>query len=149
MSDAPERRGSGATTKDNKPPVVILVRPQLSENIGTAARAMMNCTLTEMRLVAPRHDWLSDRAIAASSGADAILHKAQVFPTTEAAIADLQRIYATTGRNRFMVKPVLTPAPGGRTHPRRSRRGSGRPACYSAPSARGWRTTTWPWPMWW
>ena len=99
---------SGATAK-SAPPVVILVRPQLSENIGTAARAMMNCTFTEMRLVAPRHDWLSDRAIAASSGADAILHKAKVFPTTEAAIADLQRVYATTGRNRFMVKPVMTP----------------------------------------
>ena len=93
----------------SKPPVVILVRPQLSENIGTAARAMLNCTLTEMRLVAPRHDWLSERAVAASSGADAILHKARVFATTEEAIADLERIYATTGRNRFMVKPVMTP----------------------------------------
>ncbi len=97
------------STKANTPPAVILVRPQLSENIGTAARAMMNCTLTDMRLVAPRHDWLSDRAVAASSGADAILHSAKVFPTTEAAIADLQRVYATTGRNRFMVKPVMTP----------------------------------------
>jgi tRNA/rRNA methyltransferase len=93
----------------SRTPVVILVRPQLSENIGTAARAMLNCTLSEMRLVAPRRDWLSERAIAASSGADAILHKAQVFPTTQAAIADLERIYATTGRNRFMVKPVMTP----------------------------------------
>jgi len=90
-------------------PVVILVRPQLSENIGTAARAMMNCALTEMRLVAPRHDWLSERAVAASSGAEAILNKASVFATTEEAIADLQRIYATTGRNRYMVKPVMTP----------------------------------------
>ena len=90
-------------------PVVILVRPQLSENIGTAARAMMNCALAEMRLVAPRHDWLSERAIAASSGADAILHAARVFATTEEAIADLQRVYATTGRNRYMVKPAMTP----------------------------------------
>jgi len=70
---------------------------------------MMNCTLTDMRLVAPRHDWLSERAVAASSGADEILRNAKVFPTTEAAIADLQRVYATTGRNRFMVKPVMTP----------------------------------------
>ncbi len=92
-----------------KPPVVILVRPQLSENIGTAARAMLNCTLTEMRLVAPRRDWLTERAVAAASGADAILREARVFPTTQEAIADLERIYATTGRNRFMVKPVMTP----------------------------------------
>ncbi len=90
-------------------PAVILVRPQLSENIGTTARAMMNCALTDLRLVAPREDWLSERAIAASSGADAILHAARVFETTEAAIADLHRVYATTGRNRFMVKPVATP----------------------------------------
>jgi len=95
--------GSGAA------PVVILVRPQLSENIGTAARAMMNCALSEMRLVAPRHDWLSDRAVAASSGAEKILHEARVFATTGEAIADLNRIYATTGRNRYMVKPAMTP----------------------------------------
>lgn len=96
-------------TSAKSAPVVILVRPQLSENIGTAARAMMNCALGELRLVAPRHDWLSERAVAASSGADAILNKAQVFATTEEAIADLNRIYATTGRNRYMVKPALTP----------------------------------------
>src|SRR5579859_5721594 len=91
------------------PPSIILIRPQLSENIGTAARAMMNCALTDLRLVGPREDWLSDRAIAAASGAESILHNAQMFDTTEAAIADLQKVYATTGRNRFMVKPVVTP----------------------------------------
>lgn len=91
------------------PPAVILVRPQLSENIGTTARAMMNCALGDLRLVAPRPDWHSAKAIAASSGATAILDSARVFPRTEDAIADLQRVYATTGRNRFMVKPVATP----------------------------------------
>jgi tRNA/rRNA methyltransferase len=91
------------------PPSVILVRPQLSENIGTAARAMMNCALTDLRLVGPRENWLSDKAIAAASGAEGILHNAQVFDRTEDAIADLQKVYATTGRNRFMVKPVVTP----------------------------------------
>jgi tRNA/rRNA methyltransferase len=90
-------------------PAIILIRPQLSENIGTTTRAMLNCGLTELRLVAPRENWLSDKAIAASSGAEALLHNAQVFESTEAAIADLQRVYATTGRNRFMVKPVVTP----------------------------------------
>ena len=91
------------------PPSIILVRPQLSENIGTTARAMMNCALTDLRLVGPREDWLSERAIAAASGAEKILDAAQVFDRTEDAIADLRKVYATTGRNRFMVKPVVTP----------------------------------------
>jgi tRNA/rRNA methyltransferase len=90
-------------------PAVILVRPQLAENIGTTARAMANCGLADLRLVAPRQDWLADKAIAASSGADGILRAARGFAATEQAIADLQRVYATTGRNRFMVKPVVTP----------------------------------------
>jgi len=90
-------------------PAIILVRPQLSENIGTAARAMLNNGLTDLRLVAPKPDWLSDRAIAAASGADQVVLGAKVFETTETAIADLQRVWATTARNRFMVKPVDTP----------------------------------------
>ena len=90
-------------------PAIILVRPQLSENIGTAARAMLNNGLTDLRLVAPKPDWLSERAIAASSGADRVVLGAKVFDTTEAAVADLQRVWATTARNRFMVKPVDTP----------------------------------------
>lgn len=91
------------------PPAIILVRPQLSENIGTTARAMMNCALTDLRLVGPRDNWFSEKAIAAASGAEKILEAAQVFERTEDAIADLQKVYATTGRNRFMVKPVVTP----------------------------------------
>lgn len=97
------------TASTAKPPAIVLVRPQLSENIGTTARAMLNCMLTDLRLVAPRHDWLSERAVAASSGAEKILKAARVFETTQAAVADLERVYATTGRNRFMVKPVMTP----------------------------------------
>lgn len=93
-------------------PAVILVRPQLAENVGTTTRAMLNCGLTELRLVAPREDWLSDKAVAASSGADALLRAAKCFETTAGAIADLERVYATTGRNRFMVKPVVTPRQG-------------------------------------
>ena len=91
------------------PPAIILVRPQLSENIGTTARAMMNCALTDLRLVGPRENWLSEKAIAAASGAEKILEAAQVYERTEDAIADLRKVYATTGRNRFMVKPVVTP----------------------------------------
>ena len=90
-------------------PAIILVRPQLSENIGTAARAMLNNGLTDLRLVAPRPDWLSERAIAAASGADRVVLGAKIFDTTAEAIADLNRVWATTARNRFMVKPVDTP----------------------------------------
>lgn len=90
-------------------PAIILVEPQLSENIGTASRAMMNCALTDLRLVKPKPDWLSERALAASSGADSILHSARTFDSTAAAIADLHHVYATTGRDRTMVKPIVTP----------------------------------------
>jgi tRNA/rRNA methyltransferase len=90
-------------------PAIILVRPQLSENIGTAARAMLNNGLTDLRLVAPKPDWLSDRAIAAASGADRVVLGARIFETVAEAVSDLQRVWATTARNRFMVKPVDTP----------------------------------------
>ena len=89
-------------------PAFILVRPQLAENVGTAARAMMNCALTDMRLVDPDEDHLCSRAIAASSGADEILRQARVFKTVAEAVSDLQRVYATTGRPRDMIKPVFT-----------------------------------------
>jgi len=90
-------------------PVVILVDPQLGENIGTAARAMLNCGLGRLRLVRPRDGWPSDRAVAAASGADAVLDGATLFDTTAAAIADLEQVYATTARPREMIKPVMTP----------------------------------------
>ncbi len=90
-------------------PVIVLVRPQLSENIGTAARAMLNCGLTRMRLVGPRPDWLQDRAFAAASGADRVLLAAEVFDTTAEAVADCHRVWATTARDRYMTKAVDTP----------------------------------------
>lgn len=90
-------------------PAIILVEPQLAENVGTAARAMGNCALTDLRLVNPREDHLDIKALRASSGADAILEAARVFPTTEAAIADLNHVYATTARRRDMMKRILTP----------------------------------------
>lgn len=89
-------------------PVFVLVRPQLAENIGTAARAMMNCAIEEMRIVSPDEDPLSSRALAASSGADEILYNACCFNSVGEAVADLQTVYATTGRPRDMVKPVFT-----------------------------------------
>ena len=89
-------------------PAFILVRPQLAENVGTAARAMMNCALEDMRLVDPDEDHLCSRAIAASSGAEEILYHAKVFKTVAEAVADLKKVYATTGRPRDMIKPVFT-----------------------------------------
>lgn len=91
-------------------PAIILVDPQLGENIGMVARAMLNCGLTELRLVRPRDGWPSEKAEAAASGADEVIAGVTLYDTTEAAIADLQRVYATTARPRGMVKPVVTPA---------------------------------------
>lgn len=90
-------------------PAIVLVAPQLGENIGTAARAMHNCGLTDLRLVAPRDGWPNDKAVAAASGADTVLDKARLYGRTEDAIADLTHVYVTTARDRYMVKRVLTP----------------------------------------
>ncbi|MEK9722189.1 MAG: RNA methyltransferase [Rhodospirillaceae bacterium] len=90
-------------------PSIVLVEPQLGENIGMAARAMMNCGLTDLRLVRPRDAWPNRHAVAASSGATAIIDAARVFDTTAAAIADLQAVYATTARPRDMTTDVVTP----------------------------------------
>jgi tRNA/rRNA methyltransferase len=92
-----------------KAPIIILVRPQLGENIGKAARAMLNFGLTEMRLVAPRDGWPNPSAGPASAGADIVLQNAQVFDTLAAATADIQAVYATTVRKRGVIKPVVTP----------------------------------------
>src|SRR5258708_22383685 len=86
-------------------PAIILVNPQLGENIGTATRAMFNCGLTDLRLVAPRDGWPSEKARSAASGADSVIDGATLFDTVEAAIGDLQRVYATTARARYLVTP--------------------------------------------
>ena len=90
-------------------PAVILVTPQLGQNIGMVARAMLNCGLTELRLVAPRDGWPNPDAEASSAGATLVLEQAKVYPTTAEAVADLQRVYATTARARGMTKTVETP----------------------------------------
>jgi tRNA/rRNA methyltransferase len=90
-------------------PAVILVEPQLGENIGMAARAMANFGLTELRLVRPRGKWLHQKTRAAAAGAEFILDAAQVFPTLREAIADLNYVMATTARERGQGKPVLGP----------------------------------------
>jgi len=89
-------------------PVIVLVRPQLADNIGAVARAMANGGLFHLRLVAPRDGWPQDRAWRVASGADAILEAAQVFPDTASAVADCQRVLATCPRPRHIVIPLLT-----------------------------------------
>ncbi|MEM7690791.1 MAG: RNA methyltransferase [Pseudomonadota bacterium] len=91
---------------ENKP-IVVLVRPQLGENIGKAARAMLNFGLTEMRLVAPRDGWPNPSAGPAAAGADIVLDNAKVYETTAQAVADCSHVYATTVRKRGMTKPVV------------------------------------------
>ena len=90
-------------------PAVILVSPQLGENIGMVARAMANCGLTDLRLVAPRDGWPNPKAEAAASGATVILEDARIYPDCAAAIADLQFLYATSTRPRGLIKPVAEP----------------------------------------
>jgi len=92
-------------------PAIILTRPQMGENIGAAARAMLNFGLTDLRLVAPRDGWPNPRAIAMASGAAGqVLDRARVYPTLAEAMADIDFAYATTARGRELTKPVLTPA---------------------------------------
>ena len=90
-------------------PVIVLVRPQLGQNIGKAARAMLNFGLTEMRLVAPRDGWPNPDAGPSASGADTVLEQARVFETVQEAIADCSTVYASTVRRRDLVMPVVTP----------------------------------------
>jgi tRNA/rRNA methyltransferase len=90
-------------------PTIVLVRPQLGENIGKAARAMLNFGLTELRLVEPRDGWPNPSAGPAAAGADAVLENAEVFATTAEAVADCAHVYATTVRKRGVSKPVLDP----------------------------------------
>jgi tRNA/rRNA methyltransferase len=89
-------------------PVVVLVRPQLGENIGMAARAMLNCGLSQMRLVAPRDGWPNDKAQRAASGADVVLEQAEVFDSVADAVADLEHVVATTARNRELSQRIVT-----------------------------------------
>ncbi len=91
-------------------PVVVLSRPQLGENVGLVARAMLNFGLVELRLVQPRFGWPNAKAVAASAGAYEVLNRMRIFDGLDAAIADLHHLYATTARVRDLDKPVLGPA---------------------------------------
>lgn len=97
----------------NSQPVFVLVRPQLGENIGKAARAMLNFGLTEMRIVSPRDGWPNPDAGPSAAGADIVLERAQIFDTTAEAVADCAHVYATTVRKRGVTKPVVGPDEAG------------------------------------
>jgi len=96
------------------PPAIVLVRAQLGENIGKAARAMLNFGLTDLRLVAPRDGWPNPSAGPAASGADLVLEQARVFDSVAEAVADCAHVYATTVRKRGLVIPVISPEEAGR-----------------------------------
>lgn len=91
-------------------PIIVLVRPQLGQNIGQAARAMLNFGLTELRLVSPRDGWPNPEAGPAASGADIVIRQAQVFPSVAEAIEDCSMVYASTVRPRELMLPILSPS---------------------------------------
>ena len=90
-------------------PAIILVEPQLGENIGAAARAMANFGLWDLRLVNPRDGWPNEKATASAAKALPVIERVQVFETLTEAMADLNLVLATTARNREMFKPVIGP----------------------------------------
>ncbi|MDD9901666.1 MAG: RNA methyltransferase [Alphaproteobacteria bacterium] len=89
-------------------PAIILVRPQMGENIGMCARAMLNCGVSELRLVAPRDGWPNERAVVTAAGAAHVLENARIFSSTAEAVADLEYIFASTARERGMSKEIYT-----------------------------------------
>ena len=91
------------------PPVFVLVRPQMGENIGAAARAMLNFGLERMRVTGPRDGWPNPKAVAMASGAGRVLDQAGLFADVQGAIADCDFVFATTARGRELVKEVVTP----------------------------------------
>ncbi|WP_394998669.1 TrmJ/YjtD family RNA methyltransferase [Sphingomonas sp.] len=124
---------SAANKSKVNQPVIVLVRPQLGENIGKAARAMLNFGLTEIRLVAPRDGWPNPSAGPAAAGANIVLEQAQVFDTLAEAVADCAQVYATTVRKRGVTKPVVTPEQAARA----IHHGPGRSALVFGPERSG------------
>ena len=127
---------TGTAVPRESQPVIVLVRPQLGENIGKAARAMLNFGLTELRLVAPRDGWPNPSAGPAAAGANVVLEHAQVFETLAEAVADCAHVYATTVRKRGVTKPVVTPEQAASA----IHRGPGRSALVFGPERSGLET---------
>lgn len=97
-------------SQDTPQPAFVLIRPQMGENIGAAARAMWNFGLDRMRITSPRDGWPNQKAVAMASGAGRLLDEAVMCETTAEAVADCTYVYATTARPRELTKPVFTPA---------------------------------------
>ena len=93
----------------NDSPAVILVRPQLGENIGAVARAMLNFGWSDLRIVCPRDGWPNQSAVATASGAGSVLDNAKICESTEEACIDLNYVFATTARNRDLSKEICSP----------------------------------------
>ena len=121
-------------------PVVILVEPQLGENIGMAARAMGNFALTRLRIVNPRDGWPNVSAQRAAAGADHILDHVELFDTVEQAVADCTLLFATTARAHDQAKPVVAPEAAARGDGRPDQQAAARSASCLAASATGCRT---------
>ncbi len=110
LEDPRPKRLAGSAGEDLLPsPTLILVRPQLADNIGMVARAMANFGLDDLRLVDPRDGWPNEKARAAASGANFIIDAAKASPTLAEAVGDLNFVCATTARQRDLAKPVFTP----------------------------------------
>ena len=107
MTGGRDEGGAALTPPPGESPIVVLVRPQMAQNIGTAARAMANGGLFHLRIVAPRDGWPQRHAYAAASGADAILDAAKVFPDIRNAVADCHRSFGTCPRPRHVITPIL------------------------------------------
>ena len=106
MAGTDSTKSPSSTAGQGGGPVIVLVEPQLGENIGMAAR---NCGLTDMRLVRPRDSWPNRFAVAASAGAVQVIDHVRLYDTTAEAIADCQVVYASTARSRDMTTDIMTP----------------------------------------
>lgn len=110
MTDKPSFNPRGMPDpRQPKGPAIVLVNPQMGENIGMTARAMLNCGLTDLRLVAPRDGWPNHAAIATASGAGMVIEQARLYSTLSDAIADCRFVLGTESFDRDMIKAVLTP----------------------------------------
>jgi len=107
---------SGGSTAAALPPVVILCRPQMGENVGAAARAMLNFGLSELRLVSPSCGWPNAKAVVAASGAAEVLNGTRIFDSLNGALADLHHTFAATARLRGLDKDVTGPDEAARLH---------------------------------
>ena len=110
-TDRTRRPSKAEASGINDAPVFILVEPQLAENIGMAARAMLNCGLEELRLVKPRDGWPSAVARQTAADADGVIDHVEVFDSLEEALMDCHRVFATTARDRSITVPVLNAEP--------------------------------------